>query len=157
MLLWPQKKATWRFVFKVTYSLEEIVDKVSVKTWDRERTYVNIPISDGKIRAAGYGSWDTLAYDKIGKCFSLRLSEVQSGAAYRFWRWGFGEFPGRWASSTLATYSPSKPGELPKSSLQNLTTDRPPQIVEKWRIYILSILILHSLKPLLDQRHMWWK
>ena len=69
-------------MFKVTYSLEEIVDKVSIKTWDRERTYVNIPISDGEIRAAGYGSWDTLAYDKIGKCFSLRLSEVEKWRIY---------------------------------------------------------------------------
>ena len=53
-----------------------MVQKVSTKTWDKEQVYVKIPIGEDAIRTSGLGVWDTLAYDSVGKCFSLRLSRV---------------------------------------------------------------------------------
>ena len=51
------------------------------------------------------------------KTFQIFHDQLQSGAAHR--SWGFegedlGSSPGWWAA-TVATYCPSKPGELPKS------------------------------------------
>ena len=53
-----------------------MVQKVSTKTWDKDRVYVTIPIGEDAIRTAGLGVWNTVAYDSAGKCFSLRLSKV---------------------------------------------------------------------------------
>ena len=39
-----------------------------------------------------------------------------------------GSSPGWWAA-IVATYCPSRPGELPKSFLQNLANDEPPRSV----------------------------
>ena len=56
--------------------MDEMVQKVSTKTLDKDRVYVTIPIGEDSIRSAGLGVWDTVAYDSVGKCFSLRLSKV---------------------------------------------------------------------------------
>ena len=56
--------------------MSEMVQKVSTMTRDKDRVYVIIPIGDDAIRAAELGIWDTVAYDRVGKCFSLRLSKV---------------------------------------------------------------------------------
>ena len=50
--------------------------KLSIKTRDKDRIYVTIPVEENEIKEAELGAWDTLAYDRVGKCFSLRLSEV---------------------------------------------------------------------------------
>ena len=50
-----------------------------------------------------------------------------------FWRWVFGEF--HWLAWAVGSYNSGPPagGNFPNPQLQNLTTDRPPQIVDQWK------------------------